>query len=74
MKRIKERKKVLNNRYSNNNYSKVGEMKKRVVRRKEVKINGIKTTIVLPRTINLKKFPKKLTSKPNHPKGLFLTL
>ena len=41
---------------------------------KVVKINGIKTTIVIPPRINKKDIPKEFKSEQNHPKGLALLL
>lgn len=41
---------------------------------KVVKINGIKTTIVIPPRINKKDVPKEFKSEQNHPKGLALLL
>lgn len=37
---------------------------------KKIKINGVKATVIVPPTI--KKMPKELKSKQNHPKGLFV--
>lgn len=41
---------------------------------KVVKINGIKTTIVIPPKINKKDIPKEFKSEQNRPKGLVLLL
>lgn len=41
---------------------------------KIIKINGIKTRVVLPPKMNLNESPKEVKSMKNHPKGLFLTL
>ena len=43
-------------------------------RMKVVKINGIKTTIVVPLKIEKKDIPKEFKSEQNHPKGLALSL
>lgn len=41
---------------------------------KVIKINGIKTTVILPPKVKPKDIPDELKSKENKPKGLFLTL
>lgn len=43
-------------------------------RTKLIKINGIKTRIILPPKVSPKEVPDKVESKENHPKGLFLRL
>jgi len=39
------------------------------IKKKLVKINGIKVKLILPESVNPKTFPKELRSKQNHPKG-----
>lgn len=43
-------------------------------RTKVVKINGVKTTIVIPSRINKNEVPKEFKSEQNHPTGLALLL
>jgi len=43
-------------------------------RTKVVKINGVKTTIVVPSKINKNEIPKEFKSEQNHPTGLALLL
>ena len=43
-------------------------------RTKVVKINGIKTTIVVPPRIDKNEIPKEFKSRQNHPKGLVVPL
>jgi len=39
------------------------------IRKKIVKINGVKVKLILPESVDIKTFPKELRSKQNHPKG-----
>lgn len=68
-KKIGNEKKSLNSKNSIISCRKGAEMKKRK-REKVVKINGVKTVVILPQSIDPKEFPKELKSKPNHPAGL----
>lgn len=40
---------------------------------KLIKINGIKTKVVLPLKLDPNKIPNEVESEKNHPKGEFLT-
>lgn len=39
---------------------------------KVIKINGIKTKVILPKKLDPKEIPNKVESEENHPSGLFL--
>ena len=43
-------------------------------RTKVVKINGIKTTIVVPPKVGKNEIPREFKSRQNHPKGLVVPL
>ena len=40
---------------------------------KIIKINGIKTKVILPPKLDPKEIPNEVESEKNHPKGLFVT-
>jgi len=63
-------KKTLNKGSASNicNYFKMGP------KRRIIKINGVKTQVILPKGIDVKDFPKELKSSINNKKGLIFTL
>jgi len=47
---------------------------KEKIQTKKIRINGIKTTVIIPPKTKIKDVPNEVRSKQNHPKGLVLTL